>query len=293
MSDNTAEVLPQIHIPGVSDNTQGVRTNVHHVFILDASGSMRSLRRQTITGFNEQVQNIRQLEQQFPSQRNLVTLVVFNGRTEVRFFDSESDSLQEITEAAYDPSGSTRLYGSVGETVSRLKASLGDRCSQERVLITIMTDGENTDHDATWGQTATAEYLQQVQKDHNWVVTFIGANIDVASAAKSLNIPVSNTVAYTASEVGTRRAFAAAARGRTSYLMRSHGAGGQSMSNEAFYSADLARGLDLRDGAPVIDTQEVTAANTSAVPLSIDDLSRLYAAATPERRRGPAVPAAP
>lgn len=248
MPENTSEPLPQIHIPGVSGTgTPEERTVVHHVFILDASGSMRSLRQQTITGFNEQVQNIRQLEQRFPNQRNLVTLVVFSGTTEVRFFDTDSISLQLITEADYDPDGSTRLYASVGETLSRLRDTLGDRCSTERVMITIMTDGQDNVRDNTWTQTTTAEFLQQVQKQYNWVVGFVGANIDVAQAAQDLNIPISNTVAYTASAAGATRAFAAIARGRTTFLERSRGAGGQSISTDMLYSASADRGLDLTD----------------------------------------------
>jgi hypothetical protein len=47
-----------------------------------------------------------------------------------------------------------------------------------------------------------------VQADHSWVVTFIGANINVTQAAHQLNIPVSNTASQTASAASTRRAFA-------------------------------------------------------------------------------------
>ncbi|RTL07699.1 VWA domain-containing protein [Candidatus Dependentiae bacterium] len=256
MPENLSEPLPQIHIPGVSGTvSQEERTVVHHVFILDASGSMAHLQRQTIVGFNEQVQNIRQLEQQFPNQRNLVTLVVFNGTTDVRFFDTDSVSLQQITEADYQPDGSTRLYGSVGDTLTRLRDTLGDRCSTERVFITIMTDGADNVRDNTWTQNTTAEFIQQVQKQYHWVVTFVGANIDVAHAAQQLNIPISNTVAYTASEAGTLRAFNAVSEGRTMYMARarSSGAGGQCVATDAIFSADLSRGLDLRDDEDALD----------------------------------------
>ena len=106
--NNSSEPLPQIHIPGVSDSgAPDERLCVHHVFIIDASGSMRSLRKATIDGFNEQVQNIRQLERNNPNARNLVTLVVFNGVADVRFFEADSNSLQEITEADYNPLAKT------------------------------------------------------------------------------------------------------------------------------------------------------------------------------------------
>lgn len=295
MPENPSEPLPQIHIPGVSDNsTPSERTNVHHVFILDASGSMSGLRQQTITGFNEQVQNIRQLEQRFPNQRNLVTLVVFSGTTEVRFFDTDSISLQPITPADYNPDGSTRLYASVGEVLTRLRDTLGDRCSAERVMITIMTDGQDNVHDATWTQTTTAEFLQQVQKQYNWVVGFVGANIDVASAAQRLNIPISNTVAYTADAAGTTRAFEALVRGRTNYMTRSYGAGGQSVGTDMLYSASADRGLDLRDGAA-----DSYVSHTAAIaPLTQEQIDNLTALAQNVRsqraaRRTPPAPVIP
>lgn len=273
MPENPLEPLPQIHVPGVSgDNAPGAQIVVHHVFILDASGSMRGLARQTISGFNEQVQNIRQLERDFPNQRNLVTLIVFNGRAEERFFDTGSESLREITDADYSPNGSTRLYATVGETLERLKNSLGERLATDRVIITIMTDGENTDHDDRWSQSTVREYIQQVQADHRWVVTFIGANINVEREAQLLGIPVSNTVAYTASAVGTEAVFRSASRARSAFTQRlaSSGAGGQSVSADAFYSADLSRGLDLRDAGeePSSPFNQVDAATAAAMAIA-------------------------
>ena len=246
MPENQSNEAPtQIFIPGVSaEGTPAERIRIHHVFILDASGSMKPLQKQTIAGFNEQVQNIRQLEQQHPNQEQLVTLAVFNGSPNIRFFDTSSISLQEITEADYSPNGSTNLYGTVGEVVTRLKNTLGNRCNQERVIITIMTDGENTDH-SEWTQNRVAELLQQVQADYSWVVTFIGANINVTQAAQQLNIPVSNTAAYTASASSTRRAFAESARARSSYLMSMPALG--EAATVWYLSADLSRGLDLTD----------------------------------------------
>lgn len=250
MSENPLEPLPQIHIPGVSAvPSPSAQITVHHVFILDASGSMASLRQNTINGFNEQVQEIRRLETDFPDQRNLVTLIFFNGQVTTRFFDTSSESLQEITEEDYRPNGSTRLYATVGETLERLKGHLGDRLASDRVVVTIITDGENTDQDARWTQIALREYIQQVQADHHWVVTFIGANIDVEATSRSLGIPMSNTLAYTASASGTQAVFreTGAARRRYASVLRE---APESRSADLYFTQDTARGLDLREGSP-------------------------------------------
>jgi len=255
MSDTQLDPLPQIHIPGVSaDAPPTPPTVVHHVFILDASGSMLRLRQSTITGFNEQVQNIRQLMRDLPNQSNYVTLVVFNGRAEERYFDIPADGIQEISEADYVPDGSTRLYGTVGQTLKHLEEHLGaERLRQERVVVTIITDGENTDHTEGWGQVSLRRYVEKLQQDHRWVITFIGTNINAAVEAESIGVPVSNTMQFTASSEGTRAMFAAAASARSSYMTRlsSLTPEQQAVTVDTFYSADRSKGLDLTGGTGV------------------------------------------
>lgn len=273
------EQLPQIHIPGVSDSAAApTHTSVvHHVFILDASGSMRSLQAATITGFNEQVQNIRQLERDMPEQLNRVTLVFFNGRITERLFNTASDTLGELTDADYQPNGSTNLYGAIGRTLTKVKAELGARIATDRVIVTIQTDGENTDTDELWNRSKAKEFIEQLQADHRWVVTFIGANIDTEQTAQSLGIPLSNTASYTASAAGTQRLFRETSRARSAYLMNTRGVAVADSPVASFFSMDNERGLDLRDAMHSSDAAASlelarmligsrTTAQTSAVP---------------------------
>ena len=265
------ETLPQIHIPGVSDQSATpLHTSVvHHVFIMDSSGSMRPLRAATIVGFNEQVQNIRQLEQTMPEQQNRVTLVFFNGRITERLVNTSSDTLRELTEADYDPSGSTNLYGAIGRTLSKVKAELGSRIGTDRVIVTIQTDGENTDTDDQWNQSKTKEFIEQLQADHHWVVTFIGANIDVDHTSRSLGIPVSNAVSYSADLGGTRRMFQATSLARSAYLANTRGMGIGEASVSSFYSPDETRSLDLRGASAV------SSSDSSALAGAVDLLHRI------------------
>lgn len=52
---------------------------VDNLIILDESGSMESIKKETIQGFNEIVQTIKGVEQQFPEQEHFISLVSFNG----------------------------------------------------------------------------------------------------------------------------------------------------------------------------------------------------------------------
>lgn len=242
------EQLPQIFIPGVSSETPVSQPLIiHHVFIIDASGSMSGIKPSTITGFNEQVQNIRQLERANPTHVNKITLTFFSGENNTRFFDAPSSSLQELADDDYICAGSTRLYATVGEVLTRLKDGLTEeQLKNERVIVTIITDGEdNASGQAGWSQHRLASCLAEWQKDHNWVITFIGANIDVTRISQDLFIPVSNTIAYSASTLSTGRAFAASNHARSSYVTRA--ALGDLCSKGYFCSTSDNTGLDVRD----------------------------------------------
>lgn len=52
---------------------------VHNLIILDESGSMESIKATIIQGFNEVVQTIKGIEQQFPEQEHFISFVSFNG----------------------------------------------------------------------------------------------------------------------------------------------------------------------------------------------------------------------
>ncbi|GAB1370153.1 hypothetical protein MASR1M45_02110 [Candidatus Kapaibacterium sp.] len=52
---------------------------VHNLIILDESGSMESIKKNIIQGFNELVQTIQGIEKQFPEQQHYITFVSFNG----------------------------------------------------------------------------------------------------------------------------------------------------------------------------------------------------------------------
>lgn len=178
--------------------------NNHYLLILDRSGSMESVRRVTISGFNEQVQTTKELAAQYPDQRFTVSLVLFNDQVEPRLVMTTVDELREMTLEEYIPSGSTALHDAVGHSVTALERRVvGD----DKVVVTIFTDGE---------ENASTEYrfadiramISRLQAAGNWTFSYVGANQDAMQQAESYNIPRSNAMNYTASEAGTAKAFA-------------------------------------------------------------------------------------
>lgn len=182
-------------------STDGTRRIVHNLIILDESGSMGSIKQATVTGFNEIVQTIKGVEEQFPDQQQFVSLITFNGLgTKIKLFDKRAKDLAELTIDKYRPDASTPLYDAIGFSVGQLQ-QITEGIENCDVLVTILTDGE---------ENASREYTARAIKSmisglsaKNWTFTYIGANHDVERVAFSLAIP--NRVKFDASEAGLKK----------------------------------------------------------------------------------------
>ena len=176
--------------------------NIYHLLILDASGSMECIKESTITGFNEVVQTIQDMEKQFPEQRHFVSLTVFNGNGIRTLMDKAAvKQLKELTPSSYQPRSSTPLYDAIGLSVSRLRYDVEDK--EAKFLVTILTDGEeNASQEYSWKQ---VNGMINELKEHGWTFTYIGANHDVEQAAATLSI--TNTLCFSANEADVKRMF--------------------------------------------------------------------------------------
>src|SRR5690554_445854 len=95
---------------------------VFNLIILDESGSMQSIKRTIIDGFNEVVQNVKGIAQKFPEQEHLITFVTFNGlATRILLENEPVERLGPIDENSFRPEGMTPLYDAMGQSISRLR----------------------------------------------------------------------------------------------------------------------------------------------------------------------------
>jgi hypothetical protein len=154
--------------------------------ILDESGSMESIKDATIQGFNEIVQTIKGVEQQFPEQEHFISLVSFNGLgRKTHLWRQPVTSLQAITAEIYKPDASTPLFDAMGMCLGKRSAEL-QGIKDSNVLVTVLTDGE---------ENASAEFigvaiknLVEKLKSDKWTFTYIGTDHDVEKVALSLSI---------------------------------------------------------------------------------------------------------
>ena len=177
--------------------------DVYNLIILDESGSMQSIKQSTISGFNEVVQTIREVQKTFPEQRHFVSLVSFSGNQVRTLINSQPvDGLRELGQGDYGPNGSTPLYDAIGLSVTRLRYDQAGN-KEAKFLVTILTDGEeNSSREFNSHQ---VQALIRELKEKGWTFTYIGANHDVEKTAFSLSIM--NTMTFQADPAAVTEMF--------------------------------------------------------------------------------------
>lgn len=169
---------------------------VYNLIILDESGSMESIKKATISGFNEVVQTIKGIEKQFPEQKHFISFITFNGNGIKTHLDKQPVAgLETISDNTYIPDSMTPLYDAIGMSVLKLKYDIAGQ-ENTNVLVTILTDGmENASNEFNGSQ---VKKIIEEQKALGWTFTYIGANQDVVKEGASISI--TNTMQFNAND---------------------------------------------------------------------------------------------
>jgi hypothetical protein len=188
---------------------------VHNLIILDESGSMSSCKKQVISGFNELIQSIKRIENQFPEQEHFFSLVSFNslGNKVLHFCDKVS-SINAINDSTYNPHEMTPLFDAMGFSINKLRQHLDgqEKCN---VLVTVFTDGAENNSKEFTGK-AIKKMVEDL-KSQNWTFTYIGTDHDVEKMAENLNIQ--NTMRFTKSNEGINEMFEKESSARVKYSL--------------------------------------------------------------------------
>jgi len=176
---------------------------IYNLIILDESGSMASIQHTIISGFNELVQSIKGVAQQYPEQEHYISFISFNGMGIKTIHDCVPiTKLQEIDASRYNPNSMTPLYDAIGFGIQQLQGRLSGK-QDYNVLVTIMTDG--LENDSKEFSIKTIKKMIEELKKRNWTFTYIGTDHDIESVADSLSI--SNRMRFEKSEEDMKNMF--------------------------------------------------------------------------------------
>ena len=175
------------------------------VFILDRSGSMAGLEKDTIGGFNAMIE-----KQKAEAGEAYISIVLFDNYSEVIHDRVALNAVPRLTEKEYFVRGCTALLDAVGGAIHHIGnvhkyARAEDR--PDKTLFVITTDGmENASKRYTYE--AVKEKIRRQQEKYGWEFLFLGANIDAAAAAGRFGIAPDRAVNYHADPEGTRLNYA-------------------------------------------------------------------------------------
>ena len=169
---------------------------LYHI-ILDRSGSMSNCVPGTIDGFNEQITQIRRLEEQFPEQAFTIGLSLFNEVVHHHAFGKQPAEMPLLTGETYRPGGSTALLDAIGTTVHQLESD--HKASQlimpTTVVVVVITDGyENASRE--FRLTDIREMISRLEATGQWTFSFLGATLDAVDIAEGMLFQRGNSMFF-------------------------------------------------------------------------------------------------
>jgi Mg-chelatase subunit ChlD len=185
---------------------------IFNLIIVDESGSMSVIRKQAFAGMNETLQTVRKMQEKYPDQTQLVTLVTFDSdHTTWHFDNTQASDTKDLSWKEYNPGGCTPLYDAIGKAVSKVNAQIDE---EDNVLVTIITDGEENSS-IEWTLKMVRTLIEKLKKQH-WTFTLIGTdNLDVETMAH--DFAIDEHLKFQQDESGTMEMFACERRSRERY----------------------------------------------------------------------------
>ncbi len=155
------------------------------VFILDRSGSMSGLEKDTIGGFNGMIER----QKQEPGEA-LVSTVLFSDASKVIHDRVDIRKVEPLTEKEYYVGGCTALIDAIGQAIHHIgnvHKYAREEDVPEHTVFVITTDGmENASRAYTSDEVKAM--VKKEQEQYGWEFLFLGANIDAVETAGRFGI---------------------------------------------------------------------------------------------------------
>lgn len=163
------------------------------VFILDRSGSMGGLEKDTIGGYNSMI-----AKQKKEDGEALVSTVIFDHEQEVILDRVPLDNVRDMTEDDYYVRGCTAMLDAIGGAIHHIgnvHKYIREEDVPEKTIFVITTDGlENASKRYSYND--VKHMIKRQEEKYGWEFIFLGANIDVAKESDRLGIREDRAVRY-------------------------------------------------------------------------------------------------
>ena len=174
------------------------------VFILDKSGSMRGLEKDTIGGYNSMLEQQRKVDGEC-----VITTVLFDNCYELLHDRIDIRAVSPISEREYFVGGSTALLDAIGKAIHKIgtaQKNTAEDYRAEKVMFVIITDGEEN-ASRQYSSAQVKKMIQRQKERYGWEFIFLGANMDAVETAGRFGIDADRAVDYVPDSEGTELNF--------------------------------------------------------------------------------------
>jgi hypothetical protein len=188
----------------------------HISVILDRTGSMETIRDDTIGGFNAFLN----AQKGAPGLASL-TLVQFDSQDpyEIVYHFKPLAEIPELTRETFVPRANTPLLDAIGRGINDLEKSLADKTEAERpsrVVMVLITDGqENASREFRKDQ--IEKMIKEKQEKAAWQFVFLSADLDAIGDALASGVRAASTLAHDKDSHGVGVAWASLSRSVADY----------------------------------------------------------------------------
>ena len=185
------------------------------IFVVDRSGSMESIAKDIIGGYNKFIADQKALNYGTCD----VSFYQFDTLYEAVYENTPIAFVKDLDEKTFVPRGGTALYDAVGTTIENVGKTLAALKEEERpdkILFVILTDGGENSSTKFKGSQVKA-MLEHQNTIYKWQFTYIGANQDAWATGESLGIRYASNLTYNATKGGTAAMFQSLTNNATLY----------------------------------------------------------------------------
>jgi hypothetical protein len=180
------------------------------VCILDRSGSMSSIREDTIGSFNTFLKD----QQLLPGKATL-TLMIFDHEYEIIHNNTNINCVEPLTNKTYIPRGSTALYDAIGIAISKAESRV--ECGKpNKVLVTIITDGEENSS-KEYNKCQIMKLIEKCKSKYGWEFLYLSASPSAFTDGASIGVSTNNIFHFQPTGKGVRGMMASYSCNTTSY----------------------------------------------------------------------------
>lgn len=241
-------------------------------FLLDETGSMESIKDDTIGGFNSYLSRLKASETPID-----FTLIKFDSRRiEKVWVAAPVADVKELDETTYQPGAATPLIDAAYKTIKAIEKFLNGQ--KPKVIVCIQTDGhENASTEHSW------EELNALIKEKTaagWQFNFLGTGIDAYDTGARMGVAAASTMSTGRSGQHVRASYAAAGESALRYASGRASSSEFSMaerrsSGDRFYEkAGLGQqDLGQQDPAPADSQTNIASPPPQPKHKAVDDFS--------------------